>query len=77
MRASANLISADPAPILLRLDQFLKFHALVATGGEAKLRVQGGEVRVNGAVERRRGLQLRPGDTVELARMKLVVPAET
>ncbi|MCP9840312.1 RNA-binding S4 domain-containing protein [Synechococcus sp. J7-Johnson] len=61
----------------MRLDQFLKFQALVATGGEAKLRVQGGEVRVNGAVERRRGLQLRPGDTVEFARTKLVVPAET
>jgi len=60
----------------LRLDQFLKFQALVATGGEAKVRVQGGEVKVNGAVERRRGRQLLPGDTVELARIKLVVPAE-
>jgi ribosome-associated protein len=76
VRASANLISADPAPNLLRLDQFLKFQALVATGGEAKVRVQGGEVRVNGAVERRRGRQLLPGDTVELARIKMVVPAE-
>lgn len=59
----------------MRLDQFLKFQGLVATGGEAKVRVQAGEVRVNGAVERRRGRQLLAGDTVELARMKLVVPA--
>lgn len=77
VRASANPISADSALRLLRLDQFLKFQGLVATGGEAKVRVQGGEVRVNGAVECRRGRQLLPGDTVELARMKLVVPAET
>lgn len=75
MRASANPISADPAAFSLRLDQFLKFQGLVGTGGEAKVRVQGGEVRVNGEVERRRGRQLLPGDAVELAGMKLVVHA--
>ncbi|CAK6696739.1 RNA-binding S4 domain-containing protein [Synechococcus sp. BA-124 BA4] len=61
----------------MRLDQFLKFQGLVATGGEAKVRVQAGEVRVNGSVERRRGRQLLPGDTVELERLRLVVPSET
>jgi ribosome-associated protein len=50
----------------LKLDQFLKFHGLVATGGEAKLRIQRGDVRVNGAIERRRGRQLAPGDAVSL-----------
>jgi len=49
----------------------------VATGGEAKVRVQAGEVRVNGAVERRRGRQLLPGDTVELGRAREVVPTDT
>jgi ribosome-associated protein len=50
----------------IRLGQFLKLAGLVDTGGEAKMRVQGGEVRVNGEVETRRGRQLAQGDMVEL-----------
>jgi len=50
----------------MKLDQFLKWCGLVATGGEAKHLVQAGEVRVNGQLETRRGRQLRPGDRVEL-----------
>jgi ribosome-associated protein len=50
----------------VKLDQFLKFHGLAATGGEAKLRIQRGDVRVNGAIERRRGRQLITGDVVHL-----------
>ncbi|MFZ9952697.1 MAG: RNA-binding S4 domain-containing protein [Vulcanococcus sp.] len=58
----------------MRLDQFLKWEGLVATGGEAKLRIQGGEVRVNGFQETKRGRKLRPGDRVELAGRLCVVP---
>jgi ribosome-associated protein len=62
-----------PEPI--RLDQFLKWEGLVATGGEAKQRIQGGEVRVNGFQETRRGRKLRPGDRVELGqRLHVVQP---
>jgi ribosome-associated protein len=50
----------------LKLDQFLKLQGLVATGGEAKLRIQRGDVRVNGLVETRRGRQLCLGDAVSL-----------
>lgn len=50
----------------IRLDQFLKLAGLAQGGGEAKVRVQGGEVSVNGAVEPRRGRKLRPGDLVAL-----------
>jgi ribosome-associated protein len=57
----------------LKLDQFLKFHGLVATGGEAKLRIQRGDVRVNGTIELRRGRQLAPGDAVHLDGRELVV----
>ena len=39
---------------------------LAGTGGEAKLRIQRGDVRVNGAIETRRGRQLAPGDAVEI-----------
>ncbi len=60
----------------MRLDQFLKWQGLVATGGEAKLRVQGGEVRVNGEPELRRGRQLAPGDRVQLGGHTVEVPPE-
>jgi len=51
----------------IRLGQFLKLANAVSTGGEAKARIQAGEVLVNGAVELRRGAQLHPGDRVEIA----------
>ena len=38
----------------LRLDQFLKFQGIVGTGGQAKLLIQDGQVRVNGQIETRR-----------------------
>ena len=50
----------------IRVDALLKFSGLASTGGEAKLRVQSGRVRVNGAVETRRGRELAPGDCLEL-----------
>ncbi|MCL6435247.1 MAG: RNA-binding S4 domain-containing protein [Leptolyngbyaceae cyanobacterium HOT.MB2.61] len=48
----------------IKLDQFLKLVGVVQTGGEAKLLIQAGEVKVNGAVETRRGRKLVPGDRV-------------
>ena len=59
-----NASTSQPDPI--RLDQFLKWEGLVFTGGEAKQRIQGGEVRVNGFQETQRGRKLKPGDRVEL-----------
>jgi ribosome-associated protein len=50
----------------IRLGQFLKLASAVSTGGEAKARIQAGEVLVNGAVELRRGAQLKSGDRVEI-----------
>ena len=49
------------------LQDFLKLRGMVETGGEAKFRVQGGEVRLNGVVETRRRKKLRRGDIVEYA----------
>lgn len=48
----------------IKLDQFLKWVNVVQTGGEAKMLIQAGEVRVNGAVEMRRGRKLVEGDRV-------------
>nr|WP_254217171.1 RNA-binding S4 domain-containing protein [Synechococcus sp. CCY 9618] len=50
----------------VKLDQFLKWQGLVGTGGEAKQRIQRGDVTVNGAIETRRGRQLAPGDAVAI-----------
>ena len=47
------------------LDQFLKTCG-VATGGQAKRMIQGGDVWVNGELETRRRRKLRPGDEVQL-----------
>ncbi len=57
----------------IQLDQFLKFKGLVQTGGEAKLLIQAGEVRVNGKIEMRRGKKLVPGDRVTTMGSSLVV----
>ncbi len=61
-----------PSPITL--DQFLKQTGIVGSGGEAKVVIQSGDVRLNGAVETRRGKKLAPGDVVEFAGERLVVP---
>ena len=48
----------------IKLDAFLKFAGAVGTGGEAKLRIADGEVRVNGETCAQRGKKLRDGDVV-------------
>jgi ribosome-associated protein len=50
----------------MTLGQALKAFNVVGTGGEAKVLIQGGEVRVNGEVETRRGRKLKEGDVVEV-----------
>lgn len=48
----------------IKLDQFLKLVGVAPTGGQAKLMIQGGEVKVNDTQETRRGRQLVSGDRV-------------
>lgn len=50
----------------IQLDQFLKVQNLVNSGGEAKMLIADGQVKVNGEVELRRGRKLRQGDVVQL-----------
>lgn len=49
----------------IRLDALLKLGGAVETGGQAKVAVQGGEVKVNGEVCTMRGKKMRPGDRAE------------
>lgn len=48
----------------IKLQDLLKFANLVETGGEAKERIQAGEVTVGGQVCTMRGKKIRPGDDV-------------
>lgn len=57
----------------IKLDSLLKYEGLVETGGEAKLLIQEGQVKVNGAVCTMRGKKIRPGDKVELGGTALLV----
>jgi len=57
----------------IKLDQFLKWAGVAPTGGQAKLLIQDGAVRVNGAVETRRGRRLHRGDRVEVGGRTLTV----
>ena len=57
----------------IKLDAFLKFAAMVGTGGEAKLVISDGLVQVNGEVCTMRGKKLRAGDTVTFADQTLLV----
>ena len=49
----------------IKLQDLLKFANMVGTGGEAKIIIQEGEVKVNGEVCTMRGKKIRPGDVVE------------
>ena len=49
----------------IHLNQLLKATGLVGTGGEAMIRIDEGNVKVNGAVETQRRKKIRVGDRVE------------
>ena len=49
---------------MIRLGQLLKLSNLAEDGAQAKELVDNGLVKVNGAIEERRGAQLHPGDVV-------------
>jgi ribosome-associated protein len=50
----------------IAVDALLKFAGIAGTGGEAKHRIQAGQVIVNGAAETHRGRRLAPGDRVRI-----------
>lgn len=50
----------------IKLESFLKFAGAAETGGDAKNRIQNGEVLVDGAVCTMRGKKLYVGSVVEI-----------
>jgi ribosome-associated protein len=59
---AVRTMQIDERPI--NLTQVLKLGNCVQSGGEAKMLITGGHVRVNGEVELRRRRQMKAGDTV-------------
>lgn len=57
----------------IKLEALLKFEGMAETGGDAKERIQAGEVTVNGEVCTMRGKKLRPGDKAALDGVELEV----
>ena len=57
----------------IRLDSFLKLAGLVSTGGQAKILIAEGEVKVNGQVCLMRGKKLFDGDKVEFEGQTAIV----
>lgn len=57
----------------IKLQDLLKFAALVSTGGEAKLVITEGNVLVNGEVCPQRGKKIRPGDIVSYRGHELTI----
>jgi ribosome-associated protein len=57
----------------IKLDQFLKFTGVASNGGEAKMLVIEGLVRVNGETETRRGRKLRTGDVIDYENLSFTV----
>ena len=56
----------------MKLDQFLKWQNLVSSGGEAKIFIKSGSVKVNGAIETRRGRKLNKGVKVIFLKNELI-----
>lgn len=55
----------------VELYKILKFEGLVGSGGEAKLAIDSGKVRVNGLTETQKRKKIVGGDTIEFNNQKL------
>jgi len=74
---SASQVSINMEHILkgefIELIKLLKFSGLVSTGGEAKIVVDEGEVKLNGQTEFRRRAKLKRGDVIEFRGEKITL----
>ena len=60
-----NKITLKQNEEFIRLDAMLKMLGVFETGGQAKIAVQNGCVKVNGEICTIRGKKMRKGDTAE------------
>lgn len=57
----------------IQLNNLLKILRLVGTGGEANIRIDDGEVQVNGAIETQKRKKLRVGDQIIYGKVTITV----
>ena len=69
----SNTIEVPITGEMIRLGQLLKLAGVVNDGAQARILIEDGEVRVDGKVDRRRGRQVRPGSSVDLAETQIRV----
>ncbi|HLR34654.1 MAG TPA: RNA-binding S4 domain-containing protein [Tissierellales bacterium] len=50
----------------IKLDQFLKYIGVVETGGEGKIIIKNGNIKVNGKIATERGKKVRKDDKIEI-----------
>ncbi len=55
------------------LNNLLKVLQMVGTGGEANIRIENGEVKVNGQVETQKRKKLRPGDVIVFEKTTITI----
>ncbi len=60
----------------LTLGEALKLSGFAATGGQAKVLIQSGQVKVNGVIETRRKSKLQAGDVLEVGGEEFVLELE-
>ncbi len=68
----ADIETVEITGDMIRLGQFLKFANIADSGAAAGALIQGGDVKVDGEIETRRGRQLARGMLVEVQ-----MPGET
>lgn len=51
---------------IIKLGDFLKIENICQSGGEAKMLIQSGQVKLNGEIETRRGKKLSKGDRITI-----------
>ncbi len=62
-------ITAEP----IELFKLLKFESLVCSGGEAKIMISEGLVKVNSEVETRKRRKIVSGDVIEFGDEKMII----
>jgi ribosome-associated protein len=76
IQKAGHLMSFTISTDYIKLDSFLKLINIVGSGGEAKIIIAEGQVKVNDETETRRGRKLYPGDRVDLGGHRFTVEKE-
>lgn len=70
-----HTIEINKEPV--ELYKILKFESLASSGGEAKLLISNGLIRVNGDVETRKRRKMLGGDVIEFEGQKMELVLQT